>query len=724
MSQGDACDECGENMYYERGGFFFCQECNTQSQVMRQIEESTIHYDLSATQNRTQYEKVGKRLSEMEKTEIDYGVPWTTHDAFGLLLKVQSETMVKLGAPKVFPHIVKRLWERYLDRKTGTPKPRTRDLVNDLSKGVPSLSTWRYFRKKNGKWPKNVDSAMLTSEERKDYRMKTQGLTEEELEDVEQEQEEMKRPKLNKDDMTGNSKRVYDHIQRMRMEYSLCFLYLTVLHLKSHILLSDIIRWARECRLPYLNPLQFFNPNMKFSGTDLLTFGNFKQVPSSLQIRIDSARLSNFLQLTPYPEFDLKNQVTRLVMDLNLPDSFIAITVKLISTLDLLFPKPLDGEPLTTIPNFEALGVVSVITTLKLLFRLDDVTEFVIAHLQQELHKNFIGKNKPSKPKGLWHSLQFSEEMFLFQNWFQSACDAVVRLNSQRFPNAEDIVRGMHLKKDAVFLAKHHANDLVNKKGSIRRMDLTEERLIDQLQKSISSMLLDEENSDEQTNDGEDDGSGDEDHEGKNIRDPNWNTPASSFMALAAMTGKMQQLNAVGEAEWRASIGASKDLNPLVQFPRFFDKSLEIFTNPKFHQDLIGDDSLLMKLNLPIYNIDKDACPTCNWKGINSDLTSKIRNNKKTLEALFNHQKFYSSIVKRDTEKERQRKGSQSRDHKQEVKDFVFIHSKTVGILVELCARILEQNPKSLLVDIHKFENNLFIKTMRDESFNLDLLAS
>jgi uncharacterized Zn ribbon protein len=50
MSQGDACDECGENMYYERGGFFFCQECNTQSQVMRQIEESTIHYDLSATQ--------------------------------------------------------------------------------------------------------------------------------------------------------------------------------------------------------------------------------------------------------------------------------------------------------------------------------------------------------------------------------------------------------------------------------------------------------------------------------------------------------------------------------------------------------------------------------------------------------------------------------------------------------------------------------------------------
>jgi hypothetical protein len=103
----------------------------------------------------------------MEKSEIDYGVPWTTHDAFGLLLKVQSETMVKLGAPKVFPHIVKRLWERYLDRKTGTPKPRTRDLVNDLSKGVPSLSTWRYFRKKNGKWPKNVDPAILTSEERK-----------------------------------------------------------------------------------------------------------------------------------------------------------------------------------------------------------------------------------------------------------------------------------------------------------------------------------------------------------------------------------------------------------------------------------------------------------------------------------------------------------------------------------------------------------------------------
>ena len=51
------------------------------------IEASTDQFNLTGAQ-RTIYQKVDRTTAEGEKEEIDCGVPWTTHDAFGLLLQV------------------------------------------------------------------------------------------------------------------------------------------------------------------------------------------------------------------------------------------------------------------------------------------------------------------------------------------------------------------------------------------------------------------------------------------------------------------------------------------------------------------------------------------------------------------------------------------------------------------------------------------------------------
>ena len=49
------------------------------------IEASAEQFNLSGAQ-RSIYQKVDRTL--VEKKEIDYGISWTTHDAFGLLLQV------------------------------------------------------------------------------------------------------------------------------------------------------------------------------------------------------------------------------------------------------------------------------------------------------------------------------------------------------------------------------------------------------------------------------------------------------------------------------------------------------------------------------------------------------------------------------------------------------------------------------------------------------------
>ena len=62
---------------------------------MRVIEASTDQFNLSGAQ-RSIYKTVDRTIAEMAREEIDYGIPWTTHDAFGLLLQVCYLLMPRL----------------------------------------------------------------------------------------------------------------------------------------------------------------------------------------------------------------------------------------------------------------------------------------------------------------------------------------------------------------------------------------------------------------------------------------------------------------------------------------------------------------------------------------------------------------------------------------------------------------------------------------------------
>ena len=57
---------------------------------MRLIEASTDQFNLSGGQ-RSIYQKVDRKIGEKEKEEADFGIPWTTHDAFALLVQVKKK---------------------------------------------------------------------------------------------------------------------------------------------------------------------------------------------------------------------------------------------------------------------------------------------------------------------------------------------------------------------------------------------------------------------------------------------------------------------------------------------------------------------------------------------------------------------------------------------------------------------------------------------------------
>jgi len=407
------CETCGECEYYEDGGFFYCQECNTQSQGMRLIEASVDQFNFTGAQ-RSIYQKVDQCVGEKEKGEPDFGIPWTTHDAFALLLQAQSVELVKLGAPASFPLLVEKLWRRYESRRAGTPKPRDRDVIEDQSKGVAPVSKWRAYRKRRGKWPSTVDPNGLSREERKEWKVHN-GLSEEQAEEEEEENDSVrkKRRKQEWDTRAGlkiTRRTAKFHIQRMRLEYSLCFIYIALLNFKCTITLGDILRWTEQSYIPFLNPLEYFPENMKFSDTDIKTFAGTKRVPSSHQLRVDTGRLIVFLQLFPHPAVDIKGLVARYVLDLNLPNVIIRQTFKLMSAFDIVCPPyaPRKNDTNTIIiPNYEAIAITAVLTSLKFIFRLDGVTEFAFSHLMRELDEKVNPRSKLALPS-----------YFDFEKWF------------------------------------------------------------------------------------------------------------------------------------------------------------------------------------------------------------------------------------------------------------------------------------------------------------------
>ena len=67
-------------------------------------------------------------------------------------------------------------------------------------------------------------------------------------------------------------------------------------------------------------------------------------------------------------------------------------------SLKSLFCVILCHEQTIIIPNYEAIAITAVLTSLKFIFRLDGVTEFAFSHLMRELDEKVNPRSKLALP--------------------------------------------------------------------------------------------------------------------------------------------------------------------------------------------------------------------------------------------------------------------------------------------------------------------------------------
>lgn len=98
------CGLCGGNDFYKEAGYFYCRECQTQSQELREHEFEDVHVVITS---RKKVQDPGK------KTKQETLLSWECYNyiLFGLV-----NELLELGAHKSLKKTVKILWFKYLKK--------------------------------------------------------------------------------------------------------------------------------------------------------------------------------------------------------------------------------------------------------------------------------------------------------------------------------------------------------------------------------------------------------------------------------------------------------------------------------------------------------------------------------------------------------------------------------------------------------------------------------
>lgn len=121
MDTENPCVVCGGTEFYNEAGFYYCNECQTQTQGVQEAvfdtEQQNINIPTTAKRRLKPKKKTDKRL--------------TTWECYNYILLGLVNELIAIGAKKELKNVVKCLWFKYLEKCEVVPK--TQD-------GLPKLS--------------------------------------------------------------------------------------------------------------------------------------------------------------------------------------------------------------------------------------------------------------------------------------------------------------------------------------------------------------------------------------------------------------------------------------------------------------------------------------------------------------------------------------------------------------------------------------------------------
>ncbi|KAL1479942.1 hypothetical protein MTO96_051459 [Rhipicephalus appendiculatus] len=410
------CASCGGEDFDEVSGLYYCTECNTQSQDVR-VEQ----VDDEGAAPPPHVGRASPRRKEMgNDTPREMKRAYETNELFNAILVRQVNALVSLGASPELRGVVCRLWMDYLVRLEAvsrvedderTPRIGVVNRWSDLRTVEELLGASETSERKRKKLQKalfgsGVKTRLTPRSSRRRKRLKNRRdvsrapnldsdcefesellATASEGEQASDDDVEDFRSTAAKEYLERVVSRGVDlhdkkigretEVTVVALQRLLCLLYLGVLITGDPILLTDILRWARDGHLPYLHVLKLLPEDAKLWGQQWRTFVRLS-VPTIDELAAQAAHLAHFLQVrSELRQPPLLPIVMRLVADLNLPLEFVNVC----------------EEVLCTHPNMVPRAAAVLLLALKLTFGLNDSREVQLSQAAEELASRHPGAN-------------------------------------------------------------------------------------------------------------------------------------------------------------------------------------------------------------------------------------------------------------------------------------------------------------------------------------------
>ncbi|EFA09467.1 hypothetical protein TcasGA2_TC010961 [Tribolium castaneum] len=463
--QDIVCEQCGGVDFYKEAGFYFCSGCQIQSQEVQEYV-----YDEYTPETRLKTKKIQSDKTAKTENKI------TSWECYNYILLGLTNELINLGANKKLKAVVRLLWMRYLEKlqvfKLGRDElPKLQAVCSNMDAEIVYGKLAKKKRKRNKSSSSELDVTSLDSTSLKHERVKRKrALAKAQYEEFSKKSQET--PSLHNETLTslqtGSEKssknavpikyNIYAtkelrkikssqyHWRKHRRDFErnlkchklsyrkisgkyraspyilsinklYAILYLGLLITKSKVQLSDILRFIKEGHLSF-NYYSHFFPEDFVDKT--LNFRNFKKNTMFVNapFRTIAAEMSVLLQIDFYISCpNLIELCERYCGELNLPREICDCAKNIITRADIKMSfRKRNGK----IPNYEGRVLSVILFVLKLLFGLDDVTEFHLAN-----YSNILNNSEAVRPK-----------MFNIIDWLKYIEYRDLVMNNQHFPTS------------------------------------------------------------------------------------------------------------------------------------------------------------------------------------------------------------------------------------------------------------------------------------------------
>ncbi|XP_068609983.1 TATA box-binding protein-associated factor RNA polymerase I subunit B [Brachionichthys hirsutus] len=388
-------------------GSFYCKSCHTVIERTREVEDHSVTSGSS---------RVSTLTRKARTKQPERGRRWAICEAFQFILRNQADALVKLGASSQFKDsVLCPLWRLYLQKSrlanAHNPERSAQYRMSVLDSGSGSAADWSGFSSSETDGDSVAAGAVRSDAESSDDWSLCSGPL---------------------DTDRYRSTRLKRTRGLMSMRKTLALVHLALVWSRETLTLSDLLRLVGGGHVPYVNAYRDLPEEMQLQGAGALLL-RAESIPAYQEVHKEAESLRLLLQLPAFPPITRQSLLhpallsLRYLTDANLPDELHLWVCRMMDCAAMADETHNTCSRFSgaALPRYDLQAAALIIVTMKLLFGLDDHTEWALS--------SQAGGPDASGEGGAFGSvLGLTGDAFDLRAWYQLLQPALSRAQRRR----------------------------------------------------------------------------------------------------------------------------------------------------------------------------------------------------------------------------------------------------------------------------------------------------